>query len=105
MTRTATRSYDQITIRVEPEVGRRLRSAAAKRRVPVARVVDEALRIATGLDAPASRPDALPRIGDRLDWLAGTMSDAEADAILAAVSAHETIDDAFWAPKRKRGRN
>jgi len=106
MTRPATRRHDQITIRIDPEVGRRLRIAAAERRVSVSRVIDEALRIAVGVGTEVRRPDPLPRIGDRLDWLAGTMSEHEARRVLDAVSAHETIDEEFWArtPRRRKRR-
>lgn len=94
MTRSVTRAYDQITIRVDPEVGRRLRDLANTRRVSVSRVVDDTLRIGVGLGPDDGKPRA---IGNSLDWLVGTLSDDEAREILGAVSVHEQIDEEFWA--------
>lgn len=100
MTRPATRAYDQITIRVDPEVGRRLRDLATTRRVSVSRVVEDTLRIGVGLGPDDGKPR---EVGSALDWLVGTLSDDEAREILGAVSVHEQIDEEFWAlPKAKK---
>lgn len=101
MTRSATRVFDQITIRVDPEVGRRLRDLANTRRVSVSRVVDDTLRIGVGLGPDDGKPRA---IGNALDWLIGTLSDDDAREILSAVSVHEQIDEEFWAPPKTKTR-
>ena len=103
MTRPAPRPYDQITIRVGPEVGRRLRALAKAQRVSVSRVVDDTLRAGVGLGPDDGKPRA---VGSALDWLVGTLSHDDAEAILDAVSVHEKIDTEHWAspPSRVAGK-
>jgi hypothetical protein len=99
MTRAAVRKLDQITVRVDSEVGKKLRGLAKAKRVSVAHVVGDTLREGVGLGPADGRP-AL--VGNALDWLVGTLSDAEANKILETGRAHEEVDSAFWGTGTKR---
>ena len=84
----------QLTLRgFDKELERRLRETARRQGVSLNRAALHLLRKGAGLDEPASQTNV---VGDALDHLAGTWSDAEAHEFQRAVDVFEVADRELW---------
>lgn len=85
---------EQLTVRgFEPELAARIRQLAAKEGLSLNQVVLRLLRKATGLEKFAVPENV---VGDSLDALIGTWSDAEAAELMESVSDFEQVDESLW---------
>ena len=84
----------QLTIRwVDDQLRQALETEAQARGLSLNRCVVVLLRQATGM---AARTGLRPAVYSDLDALAGTWTDAEADAFDALVAEQRTIDAKLW---------
>lgn len=74
------------------EVLKRLQAEADRRGVDIGVVVNEVLKCSL---APTAKPSAAC-LHHELDELAGSWSDAEADAFLATVADFRRVDEDMW---------
>lgn len=85
----------QLTIRGLTKVlERKLRALAREQGISLNQAALRLMVKGAGLEAPGGRPD---RVGDSLDWIMGTWSEAEARQFEAAVAVFEEIDEELWA--------
>lgn len=86
---------DQITIdNLGPEAISRLRAEARRRGVAVGALIAELLQAAlSAMPAPGEKQASEKH---RLAAMAGTWSDEEAEAFLAAIADFEQIDEDLW---------
>jgi hypothetical protein len=93
MSRKAESSLRQLTVRgFGDDLERRLRAVARAEGVSLNEAVLRLLRKGAGLQSP----HAGDVIGDALDHLAGTWTDADVRGFDEAVRVTERIDDALW---------
>jgi plasmid stability protein len=84
----------QLTVRgFDKELERRLRETAQRQGVSLNRAALHLLRKGAGLGEPAGRADV---VGDALDHLAGTWSEAEAQEFQRAIGVFEVVDGELW---------
>ena len=83
----------QLTIRgFDQELERRLRDEARRRGLSLNRAALALLRRGAGLEEPPGGK----AVGDALDHLAGTWTEAEARELREATAVFERVDEDFW---------
>jgi len=84
----------QLTVRgFDEDLERRLREIARRQGISLNRAALLLLRKGAGLDEPSGRANV---VGDSLDHLAGTWSEAEAQEFQRAVGVFEEVDRELW---------
>ena len=84
----------QLTVRgFDEDLERRLREIARRQGISLNRAALLLLRKGAGLDEPSGRANV---VGDSLDHLAGTWSEAEAQEFQRAVGFFEEVDRELW---------
>ena len=82
----------QLTIRIEKDLGARIRDLSRREGISQNQAVIKLLRKATGLQPSASKQ----AIGNTLDRFIGTWSEEEARQVLEAVKDFEVVDESLW---------
>jgi hypothetical protein len=84
----------QLTVRCrDPELERRIRSLADAEGISLNKAALKLLRKGAQMDSRGARDRC---IGSRLDHLAGTWSDEEAEEMAAELEVFERIDEDLW---------
>lgn len=98
MTRRANQ-LSQLTIRgFDEDVAARVRELARRERLSLNQAVMTLLRRATGLDEAARARG----VGDALDHLAGTWTEADEREFTAALAPLERVDPDLWKARPRR---
>lgn len=83
----------QLTLRgLDRRLQQEIRELARRERISLSKAAVRLLEKGAGIGAS----DQADRIGDSLDHLIGTWSQAQADAFLATIQSCEQVDEELW---------
>jgi hypothetical protein len=83
----------QLTIRLEPELARRIRQVAKTDGLSLGEAALTLLRRGAGMAGDTKRP---VRVGQSLDSLAGTWTEHEERELLKTLELFEHVDESLW---------
>jgi len=93
MRQTTTTRLEQLTVRgIDRRVEREIRELARRERISLNKAALRLLEKGAGVHPR----EVTERIGDSLDRLIGTWSNAEANTFLASIQSCEQIDEELW---------